>query len=220
MTCTEYIRSHEKAMPKVFARFYAVGVLLWLLPPTRELFVAITAPSLLLTFATAFVFHRTWNRQTVGWFVFIVLSAFLLEWAGVHDARIFGLYTYGPGLAPLVDGTPLIIGLNWLWLVYASHDLASRLTRRPMFRILAGSILMIAYDLVLEWAAPAMRMWHFDGGYAPLRNFAVWFTAALIYQSGFEVLTIRSDNRTAQIAFGLQIAFFLAIGLLAQLFPE
>lgn len=221
MTCTRYIREHEKSMPSVFARFYAVGLLLWLLPPTRGLFVAITPPSLLLTFAAAFVFHRTWNRRTVGWFSLIVLSSFLLEWTGVHDARIFGPYCYGPGLAPLIGGTPLIIGLNWLWLVYASHDIATRLMRRSLLRVVMGSLLMVGYDFALEWAAPSMRMWRFEGTeYAPLQNFAVWFAAALIYQGGFEALAIRSDNRTARALFGLQIAFFLAIGLLAQLFPE
>lgn len=218
MTCMENIRALEMRMPAVFARFYAVGLLLWLLPPTRGLFVAITSPSLLLTVAAAFVFQRSWNRRTVVWFVFIVVSSSLLEWAGVHDARIFGRYAYGPGLAPMVDGTPLIIGLNWLWLVYASHDLAARLVRSSVLRVVAGSAAMVAYDVAMEWAAPAMRMWQFDTVYAPLRNFAVWFAVAAIYQSGFEALAVRSDNRPARILFGLQFVFFLAIGLLSQLF--
>lgn len=207
-------------MPAIFARFYAVGLLLWLLPPTRGLFVAITSPSLLLTVAAAFVFHRGWNRRTVVWFACIFVSAFVLEWAGVHNARIFGRYAYGPGLAPLVDGTPLIIGLNWLWLVYASHDLVARVVHGPVLRVVAGSLVMVGYDLAMEWAAPAMRMWQFDGEYAPLRNFAVWFAVAVVYHSGFEALAIRSDNRPARILFGLQFAFFVAIGLMSLLFPR
>lgn len=206
-------------MAGIFARFYAVGLLLWLLPPTRPLFVAITSPSLLLTVATAFVFHRRWNGRTVVWFAFIVISAFMLEWAGVHDERLFGRYAYGPGLAPMVDGTPLIIGLNWLWLVYASHDLAARVASGLVLRIVAGSLFMVGYDLAMEWAAPAMRMWRFDTDYAPLRNFVVWFAVALVYQSGSEALALESDNRPARILFCLQIAFFVLIGLLSQLFP-
>lgn len=220
MTSIANIRAAETRMPQIFARFYAIGLLLWLLPPTRALFVAITPLTLLCTTAAVFLFHRTWNRRTVVWFALVVVSAFLLEWRGVHDARIFGPYAYGPGLAPLVDGTPLIIGLNWLWLVYASHDLAERLARNPVWRIVAGSLLMIAYDAAMEWAAPAMRMWQFDGAYAPLRNFAVWFVVAVVYHTGFEVLAIRSDNRPARALFGIQFAFLLAIGLLSQLFPR
>lgn len=217
MTCLRYIRAHDRAMPAIFARFYAVGLVLWLLPLTRGLFVAITTPSLLLTTTAALLFHRGWNRRTVGWFAFIVVSAFLLERAGVHDPRLFGPYAYGPGLAPLVDGTPLVIGLNWLWLVYATHDTAARLVRNPWLRIIAGSAMMVGYDLAMEWAAPAMRMWHFDGDYAPIRNFVLWFVAALVYHSGFEALTIRSDNRPARALLGLQLLFFLMIGLLATL---
>lgn len=220
MTCIANIRAAEMRMPKVFARFYAVGLLLWLLPPTRGLFVAITPLTLLCATAAVFVFHRAWNPRTVVWFVLVVVSAFVLEWRGVHDARIFGRYAYGPGLAPLVDGTPLIIGLNWLWLVYASHDLAARMARNPVLRIIAGSLLMIVYDAAMEWAAPAMQMWHFDGGYAPARNFAVWFVVAVVYHTGFEALAIRSDNRPARALFGLQFAFLLAIGLLSQLFAQ
>lgn len=219
MICVQHIRALEVRMPAIFARFYAVGLLLWLLPPTRGLFVAITSPALLLTVAAACVFHPSWNRRTVVWFACIFVSAFVLEWAGVHDDRIFGRYAYGPGLAPLIDGTPLIIGLNWLWLVYASHDLVARVVRGPVFRVVAGSVAMVAYDLAMEWAAPAMRMWQFDGEYAPLRNFAVWFAVAVVYHSGFEALAIRSDNRPARVLFGLQFAFFIAIGLLSQLFP-
>lgn len=219
MTCVRCIRSREKEMPAVFARFYAVGLVLWLLPPTRGLFVAITSPSLLFVAAAAFLFHRTWNLRTIVWFALIVVSAFLLEWKGVHDTRIFGPYAYGPGLAPFVDGTPLVIGLNWLWLVYASHDVAARLGRNPVFRVVAGSIAMVAYDAVMECAAPAMRMWHFDGGYAPGRNFAVWFAVALLYHAGFEALAIRSDNRPARALFGLQFLFLLAIALLSHLIP-
>lgn len=218
MIWIDSIRMRERALPGLFARFYAIGALLWLLPPTRGLFVAITAPTLLLTVATALLFHRDWSRAAVGWFAFIVVSGFWLEWAGVHDARIFGPYRYGPGLAPLVGGTPLIIGLNWLWLVYASHDLAARAVRGPLGRIVAASLLMVGYDAVMEWAAAPMRMWWFEGGYAPLRNYAVWFAAALVYQAGFEALRIRTENRSARVLFGLQVLFFLVIALAAQLF--
>lgn len=219
MTALACIRSYENAMPGIFVRFYAVGLVLFSVPFTRGLFVSITALSLLLAIATVLLFHRTWNRRTILWFAFIVVSSFLLEMAGVRSGRIFGVYAYGPGLAPLLNGTPLIIGFNWLLLVYASHDLAARAAKtNPLQRILVGSLLMILYDGVLEWVAPFMRMWHFESGFAPFRNFAVWFAAALVYHSGFELLGIRSNNRPARVLFGLQIVFFLLIGLYAQLF--
>lgn len=208
-------------MPGLFVRFYAVGLLLFLLPCTRGLFISITSLSLLLAVTVVLLFHRDWNLRTVLWFGFIVVSSFLLEMAGVGSGHIFGSYAYGPGLAPLVHGTPLIIGFNWLLLVYASHDLASRIGRaNPLVRIVAASLVMLLYDAVVEWVAPTMRMWHFGTGYAPLRNFAVWFVAGLFYQSGLEALGIRSDNRPARVLFGLQLLFFLSIGIFSHLFAS
>lgn len=215
----ENILKYEKSMPMMFVRFYAVGLLLFFIPYTRGLFVSITSLSLLLVIAAVFVFHRTWNPRTIGWFAFIVVSSFFLEMAGVQTGKIFGSYSYDSGLAPLVNGTPLIIGFNWLFLVYASHDIVSRWGKlNPILRVIAGSLLMIGYDLVLEWVAPFMRMWQFDSGFAPLRNFLVWLGVAIFYHAGFELLGIRSDNLPARALFVLQLCFFGIIGLFSKMF--
>lgn len=211
------IAKYEPLMPMLFVRFYLVGLILFMLPFTRGLFISITAASLFLVIAAVLLFHTSWNTKTVLWFLFIVISSFLMESFGVRTGALFGQYTYERGLAPMIDHTPVIIGFNWLFLVYASHNIVDRFNLRPWSRILCGSLLMIGYDVVLEWIAPFMQMWHFDSGYPPLRNFIVWFLAALLYHCGFEVLKIRSDNPPARILFGLQILFFLLIGLFSIL---
>lgn len=208
----------KERMPLMFIRFYAVGLILFFIPFTRPLFVSITSLSLLLVIGAVMAFHRDWNTRTVLWFVFIVVSSFLLEMAGVNGGRIFGAYAYGRGLAPLVNGTPLIIGLNWLFLVYASHNIAQRFNLKPWARVLTGSLLMILYDLVVEWVAPYMNMWDFGQAYPPFRNFVVWFIAAVVYQTGFELFRIRSDNPPARFLFALQLVFFLFVGIYSAIF--
>jgi len=61
-------------------------------------------------------------------------------------------------------------------------------------------------------------MWHFADGYPPLRNFAVWFGASLVYHTGFELFGIRSDNPPARFLFAVQLIFFLLIGIYSTLF--
>lgn len=215
------IRLSDKAAPAAFVRFYLVGFALFTFTPTRELFIALITPSLVLAITAVLAFHKGWNARTVAWFVFIVVSSFLLEMYGVHSGRVFGTYSYGRGLAPLVRGTPLVIGLNWLLLVYASHDAARRMLPAKAGsagRIVAAALLMIAYDLLLEWVAPFMRMWSFGQGYPPFRNFAAWFAAAVVYQSGIEALRIRCDNRPAVFLFFCQMAFFLLAGIYSEIF--
>lgn len=208
----------KESMPDMFIRFYLVGLLLFMIPFTRGFFVAITSLSLLLVIGAIFVFHTNWNVKTIVWFTFIFISAFFVEMAGTHTGEIFGEYHYGKGLAPLINGTPLIIGLNWLFLTYASHDISRLLSSRPWLRILLGALLMVAYDLILEWVAPSMQMWQFASGYPPFKNFLVWFFIAIAYHSGFEILDIRSDNRPARTLFVIQMCFFVIIGLYSLIF--
>lgn len=212
------MQRYTKMMPLIFIRFYLVGLLLYMIPYTRPLFVSVTSLSLFLAVAVVLAFHRDWNVKTVSWFSFIVLSSFLLEMQGVESGELFGQYSYERGLAPMINNTPLIIGFNWLFLVYASNNIVHRFDAKPWMYILSGSLLMIFYDVILEWVAPYMTMWHFESGYPPFQNFLVWFAVALFYQTGFEVLKIKSNNPPARFLFGLQILFFVLIGTYSVIF--
>lgn len=210
------MKRYEQAMPACISRFYAVGFVLFVLPWTRNLFVALTVPSLLLALGAVLFFHRGWNRRQVLLMAGVVVSAFLLEVLGVQTGFPFGVYRYGRGLAPLLFGTPLIIGLNWLLVVYCSRAVASFFVAGPWLRVAASSTLMVAYDLAVEWAAPAMRMWQFESVAPPAANYAAWFAAGLVYQSLFEWCGVRADNPTARFLFVAQGVFFLLMGLFAQ----
>lgn len=189
-----------------------------MLPFTRGFFVSITSLSLLLVFATAFLFNRDWRPAVIGWFLLVVISSFFLEMEGVASGNIFGSYVYGRGLAPLVKGTPLIIGFNWLFLVYASRNIMTRLAEGRLLRIAGGAGLMVVYDLVLEWAAPYMNMWSFSGGYPPFRNFAMWAAAALFYHAGMELLRVKGGNTAARYLFIVQFVFLFLVALFSTIF--
>lgn len=208
----------EKEVPMNFVRFYSVGLVLFILPFTRDFFVSITALTLLLVIGVIFYFHRQWDVKTVLLFLFIIISSFILEMEGTSSGEIFGVYQYDRGLGFKINETPIIIGLNWLFLVYASHDIANRLSNHFLVRILIGALLMIGYDLLLEWVAPYMQMWHFSTTFPPLQNFVTWFIASLIYHSGFEILRIKTDNKPAMMLFIIQGGFFLLIGIFSHIF--
>lgn len=208
----------ERELPMNFIRFYSIGILLFILPFTRELFVSITALTLVLVIGIVLYYHRKWDLKTILFFAFIVIASFILEMEGTATGKIFGTYYYDRGLGFKINETPVIIGFNWLLLVYASHDIANRLSNYPSLRILIGASLMILYDVLLEWVAPFMQMWHFDSGYPPFQNFVAWFIAAFVFHSGFEILCIRSNNKPARMLFIIQAGFFLVIGIYSSLF--
>lgn len=208
----------EEELPKTFLRFYFVGLLLFIIPYTRELFFSITALTLLLVFGCILLHHKKWNVSTILIFLFIAFSSFFLEVTGVNTGVLFGEYQYDVSLGLKLRNTPLIIGLNWVFLVYASQSIVTRWTDNAYLRIVGGASLMIGYDLILELAAPPMHMWHFESFYPPVENFITWFIAALFYHSLLVVFKISVDNKSAGALFWIQMLFFALISVFSLLF--
>lgn len=205
-------------LPKNYLRFYGVGLLLFMIPLTRPLFVHITALTILLVLITVFYHHKEWNLQTICLFALVAVSSFLIEAGGVASGELFGNYQYDSGLGIKLFQTPLIIGVNWLFLVYASNSIATRITRKAPYKILLGVILMVGYDLVMELAAPPMNMWHFDSFYPPVENFAMWFVVSSLFHALFVIFRIDTDNAPARALFWIQILFFAVISLYSIVF--
>lgn len=203
----------EDELPKNFFRFYGVGLLLFVLPPTRPLFVHITALSILLVLMAVFYHHKRWDFKTICLFVLVVVSSFFIEARGVASGLLFGNYQYDSGLGIKLFHTPLIIGVNWLFLVYASNSIATRITNKALYKILLGAILMVGYDMLMELAAPPMNMWHFDSFYPPMENFIMWFVVSCLFHTLFVIFRIDTDNMPARALFWIQTLFFTVIGL-------
>jgi len=198
--------------------FYVVGLILFAIPFTRNMFSVITPISLAGVLAIILFEHKVWNFKTVFLFTFIVTSSFLVEFAGVYTGEIFGPYRYDNGLGIKLFDIPVIIGVNWLFLLYATYSMVSKKIKYILLRIPAASLLMIAYDIVIEFAAPVMDLWHFDTPYPPFQNFLAWFVLSLFFISGFEILKIKTYSKTAKVFYFVQIAFLGLIAIFGNIF--
>jgi putative membrane protein len=215
---------------KILLWVYGVGLTGMLLPFTRDLFIFITPLNLL--FAAAFLFWRTRpEARVIVAGLFIIVTSFLIEAAGVNTGRIFGSYSYGKALGPSVWNTPLIIGLNWFVLIYCTNAIARQLWSRlsagkevyprlaeGAFIIISGSLLMVLYDLLIEPAAMSLDMWSWDGGNIPFRNFIAWFAISLVYHLLYRVWGEGGINRRALPLFIVQLLFFAVIDLFYWIF--
>jgi len=210
--------SYEE-LPKTFLIFYSVGLLLFLLPFTRELFITLTPLSLLLVNIALLYHHRHWNFRFILFIFTVTISSFLIEAEGVRGGVLFGDYIYLGTLGPKLFATPLIIGLNWLMLTYCSAAIMEYIRRRSAgtvdiaIKILGGALLMVTYDIVVEMVAPGMGMWEFDQGYPPAKNFVMWFVMATVFHILFVAFKIKPVGKPAIALFFAQIAFFLVISL-------
>lgn len=197
---------------------YTIGIIGSAVPITRDLFIVLTPAILLLSFALLLNFHTpVLDAKTTIVFISIFLISYFVEVAGVRTGLIFGPYSYGRGLGLKLLDTPLLIGLNWVLLVYCTSAIFEKIPVGHFGRIAGASSLMVLYDFVMEQVAPRMDMWAFDAGFAPIRNYVSWFVLALVFHSLVRFAEIRLPNRLAPLIFYCQGAFFVILFIIFKL---
>jgi bisanhydrobacterioruberin hydratase len=208
----KYLLGKEKEIRLILIVFFFVGFLGVAIQNTRILFINLTPLALLLSFLVLITFHESafWKKELFV-FMLILLISFFIEAVGVNYGFVFGNYIYGDGLGIKILGTPLLIGINWVLLVYCTSVISEKLPAPVFLKILTASSLMLVYDVIMEQVAPKMDMWLFEGGVAPLRNYISWFILALVFQSILGLTGIRLKNRLSTFILLCQGAFFILL---------
>lgn len=191
---------------------YLVGISGSAFPVTRDLFIVLTPAILLLSFALLLNFHTpVLNGKTSLVFIIIFVASFFVEVAGVKTGQIFGDYSYGKGLGLKLLDTPLLIGLNWVFLVYCSALIIEKVPVGNIGKAAGASLLMVLYDLAMEQVAPYMDMWSFSSSSAPLKNYISWFILAMIFHLIVRFAGVRFSNKLAPLIFYCQFLFFIVL---------
>lgn len=184
-------------------------------PPARPYFLAATPLSLLLTAALLYALHPGGRRRPLALFGAITyLTGFLVEWVGIHTGWIFGTYHYGSTLGLQLDGVPLVIGVNWLILIYCTGTVLTGVRVGGWGRAALGATLMTALDVLIEPTAVAFDYWSWEGRAVPLQNYLGWWLTSLLLLRTFGALPFAKGNPLAARVLALQAAFFLAHTLL------
>ncbi len=207
-----YFIKREKGIRIFFVIFYVVGLLGIAIPLTRNIFMSLTPLALLLSVTAIILFHqgRLQGRE-IALFLSIYLTGFFIEAIGVKTGTIFGNYSYGAGLGTKLLDTPLLIGINWVLLVYCTSVITENIAVHVILKIISSSLIMILYDVILELIAPKMDMWSFEGNIVPLRNYIVWFVLALLFHSLLKLTGIRIVNKMAFFILFIQAVFFILL---------
>lgn len=201
---------------KFFIIFYIIGTVGFLIPNTHNLFLKLIPIALLVNFIILFSFHKhKINFKTIFVFTLIFALGLIVEIIGVKTKIIFGNYYYGNSLGLKLFEVPLLIGVNWVFMVYTSTSIIERHKLNVFLKILISSIVMVLYDAVLELVAPNLDMWYWITKYAPLKNFAAWFMLALLFNSLIKIFKIKTNNK---LSFILLLCQFLFFSILAAIF--
>lgn len=203
----------NEGLPITFIVFYCVGLVLYFTPLTHEMFILITPYTLVLVAVAIFSHHREWNIKTMAVLASIFILSFITEIIGVATGKVFGVYEYGNGLGVKIAEVPVIIGLNWVFLTYASNSIISKYTSKNIPIIIGAASLMLLYDILLEKVAPLMDMWLFSQNKPPVSNYVVWFLLALVFNWAIQKFQINTQNRPARWLFFIQFVFFVIIAV-------
>ena len=209
----ETIRHKPHLLISILILYYSVGILLFMIGETRSLFNALTPFSLILSFGAVLVYQKELTRKLGIVFIAVFTGTFIIEIIGVNTGVLFGSYVYGNALGIKIFNTPVLIGLNWLILIYCTTAIVNHLFKEKVTRIILGSVMMVGYDLLLEYVAPVMAMWSWDTIYPGIRNFMMWFIISMVLHILFQAIDHRIENKPARYLFLIQILFFSVIAL-------
>lgn len=203
--------SINEGLPITFIVFYCVGLALFFMPFTHSLFILITPYTLVLVALAIFLHHKEWNLVTIAVLAGIFMVSIVIEIIGVSTGKLFGEYAYGEGLGVKIAGVPIVIGLNWVFLTYASNGIVSKYTSKNILIIVGAALLMVVYDILLEQAAPLMDMWVFSKNNPPVKNYVVWFLLAFVFNAAIQKFKVNTHNRPARWLFFIQFGFFIVL---------
>jgi len=198
-------------IPITFIIIYFVGLVIYFIPLTRNLFILITPYTLVLVTVVIFSYHKEWNIKTITVLLSIFILSIVIEIIGVATGKLFGVYEYGEGLGVKIADVPVVVGLNWIFLVYASNGIISKYTSKNILIIVGAASLMVVYDIVLEKAAPLMDLWVFSENSPPVNNYVMWFLLALLFNAALQTFKVNTTNTPARWLFFIQLIFFVII---------
>ncbi len=207
--------SYFRTILYLFLFIYLVGII-GLGTSLHERVRALTPVNLLLTAGVLFLFHRRWDARFFVFMLVTALAGYFVEVLGVHTGMVFGHYTYGATLGPRLWDVPLMIGVNWLILIYAVGTMIQPLKGNWFIKSVLGALLMVLIDLPLEPVATQLDFWTWTTAHAPLQNFLGWYVVSLVLLAGYHRWVSDRENRMAPWVYGTQFVFFVVIYIMGQ----
>lgn len=193
---------------------YLVGFFGHMILPLRPVMIFLTSPVLLITGVLALKADvDIQQKRFMIWVVIIFVITFVIEAVGVHTGSIFGRYVYSNALGPRFASVPLIIGFNWVVVIFCSIRLGQYITRNKLASGLAASLFAVAYDGVLEPVAIRLGYWTWQTGRVPVQNYLVWWMLSVVCILLYHVCKVQGKGPVPAIYYGIQFTYFLFLAL-------
>jgi len=193
---------------------YTAGLIGLSAAQTQSLFQQLTPFNLLLSGMILFHFETTKNKPYFVFLIICIVLGFSIEVIGVKTGFIFGEYNYSNVLGPRLLDVPIIIGLNWVILVYCSGILAKSLVQNIYIRAFIGSSLMTLLDFFIEPVAVALNFWQWEAESIPMKNYLAWFVFSYALVFLYLKILPNSSNPIAIRLLLIIISFFILLNFI------
>lgn len=194
--------------------FHLVGLIGLVIPDTRFVFQTLTPFNLIVSLILILSFHRDWNAAFYMYLFISFILGYFVEILGIQTGMIFGGYRYGDSLGLKIFDTPLLIGVNWMLLIYTCGSISSLMIKNLYFKALLGTILMVVLDYLIEPVAMEMDFWYWNSDSIPLQNYLGWALLSYFLLLIYFLLPFHKQNSLVLSFYFIQLFFFLAIRII------
>ena len=187
---------------------YFSGLIGISLAESQNLFLPLTPFNLLLTLIVFYKVNKDFSTRFLFLSCLIFLIGFCVEAIGVATGVLFGSYAYGNLFGFKVFETPVIIGVNWLFLALSAYGVVQYFSKKAFYLILFPPLIMTALDFLVEPVAMELGFWHWKNDIIPFQNYLMWFATSLIIHGLIYFFRPKIDSKISFIVLAIQILFF------------
>lgn len=213
-TMMEILREIQSNRVKLFkgiiSAFYVFGIIGLAIPMVQEYFLLMTPFTLILSLGILLIFHTEWNKSFYVFAVLAMVLGFGSEVMGIHTGFPFGNYEYGKTLGFKLFEVPLVIGVNWLLLIYLTGNLFSSKVKNDFMASFFAATLMVAIDFLIEPVAINLDYWSWEGNVIPISNYFGWLGVSFIIQLIYRKSSFVKENKISSYLL-IHLATFFAI---------
>ncbi len=204
----------DKIRIGILVVLHLVGIVGYSLPEYRPLFQLVT-PVHLVVISIVLLFEK--SVLTKGFAIFFGLAfaiGYGAEVFGIKSGLIFGYYEYTDFLGFKLLDVPLVIGLLWASTAYASNQIAEKMFKGTILKVIIAALLMVLFDYLLEPFAVSAELWRWNLSVIPNYNYLSWFVVGLLLSIIYQNTVKSAFNRVSPYFLLIQVIFFLVYQLI------
>jgi len=210
--------------------FFIVGIF-WHAWDLTYPFMVVLTPYVLLISGIWAIYKSLKFKYVVAWILIAYIVTFLLEVLGAATDLIFGPYYYGDGLGFKLLNVPVVIGLNWVFIIFSLVLFSEWVIKERLQLELNGKIEIILisvltaalatlFDFILEPAAVGLDYWAWtltsDPYNIPIQNYIAWFIISFFFALTFLLIPKQERVKLEQSPHSpwfvvIQVIFFISI---------